>query len=81
MPFTSDQNRYYSITVMLAGQDRRGFHATAEIWRRDRPETVGEVHNGWGRTLIAAEQQAYAAARRACPSARPDDWGGLDDET
>lgn len=81
MPFTSDQNSFYSITIMFAGQDRRGFHATAEIRRRDRPETVGDVHHGCGRTLIAAERQAYAAARRACPGARPEDWSGLDDGT
>lgn len=79
MPFTRDENVWYSITVRHDGHDREGFHASADICRRDRPETVGRTHYGHGRTLIAAEQKAYASARRECPQRRPDDWIGGND--
>ena len=79
MPFTTDENHWYSITVRHDGRDRDGYHASAEICRRDRPETVGKVHYGQGRTLDTAERQAYAAARYACPQRRPNDWSGRDD--
>lgn len=79
MPFTKDENAWYSITVRHDGRDRSGWHASAEIYRRDRPETVGKAHYGQGRSLDAAERAAYGSARRACPHRPPDDWSDRDD--
>lgn len=74
MPFTRDLNDHYGITVRFDGQERSIYRACANVFRHDTQADVGNTHYGEGRTLPAAENRAFVAAREECPTNSPADW-------